>query len=74
MLVVRSFQLTQKNKKLEFKQLESAIQTKNEKNEVVSHSYRCSDMDKLVPEMMGVSKSILENVIFCHQEGFIFII
>ena len=49
MLVVRSFQLSQKNKKLEFKQLESAVQTRDEKGEVVSHSYRCSDMDKLVP-------------------------
>jgi DNA repair protein RAD50 len=25
-------------------------------------------MDKEVPELMGVSKAIIENVIFCHQE------
>ncbi|WVQ73482.1 hypothetical protein IAR50_003054 [Cryptococcus sp. DSM 104548] len=31
-------------------------------------STRCSEMDEEVPYLMGVSKSILENVIFCHQE------
>jgi DNA repair protein RAD50 len=25
-------------------------------------------MDAEVPRLMGVSKAILENVIFCHQE------
>ena len=34
----------------------------------VSQSYRCADLDKEIPELMGVSKPILENVIFCHQE------
>lgn len=34
----------------------------------VSQSFRCADMDKEIPELMGVSKPILENVIFCHQE------
>ena len=29
---------------------------------------KCSDMDKEIPELMGVSKAVLENVIFCHQE------
>ena len=34
----------------------------------MSQSYRCADLDKEIPELMGVSKPILENVIFCHQE------
>lgn len=25
-------------------------------------------MDKEVPELMGVAKAIIENVVFCHQE------
>lgn len=29
----------------------------------VSQSYRCSDIDKQVPELMGVSKAVLENVV-----------
>nr|XP_019013012.1 DNA repair protein RAD50 [Kwoniella pini CBS 10737]OCF51793.1 DNA repair protein RAD50 [Kwoniella pini CBS 10737] len=31
-------------------------------------STKCSEMDEEVPLLLGVSKSILENVIFCHQE------
>lgn len=31
-------------------------------------STKCSDMDEEVPLLLGVSKAILENVIFCHQE------
>lgn len=31
-------------------------------------SYRCADMDKEIPALMGVSKAILENVIFVHQD------
>lgn len=67
-VAVRSFQLTQKEKKAEFKQLEAALLTDNGDGGVQSHSYRCMDMDKLIPELIGVSPAILENVIFCHQE------
>lgn len=35
---------------------------------MVSQGYKCGDLDKEVPELMGVSKAILRNVIFCHQE------
>ncbi len=31
-------------------------------------STKCSDMDEEIPLLLGVSKAILENVIFCHQE------
>ena len=31
-------------------------------------STRNSDLDEEIPRLLGVSKSILENVIFCHQE------
>ncbi|OCF37294.1 DNA repair protein RAD50 [Kwoniella heveanensis BCC8398] len=31
-------------------------------------STKCSEMDEEVPLLLGVSKAILENVIFCHQE------
>ncbi|KAF6166423.1 hypothetical protein GIB67_034974, partial [Kingdonia uniflora] len=30
-------------------------------------SYRCADMDREIPALMGISKAILENVIFVHQ-------
>lgn len=68
MVVVRSYQLTQKEKKTEFKQLEAAIHTRGTDGKITSNSHRCSEIDKLVPDLMGVSKAILENVILTHQE------
>ncbi|KAK2973610.1 hypothetical protein RJ640_027520 [Escallonia rubra] len=66
---IRSFQLTQKASKMEYKAIESVLQTINpHTGEKVCLSYRCADMDREIPALMGVSKSILENVIFVHQD------
>lgn len=69
-VVTRSFQLTQKSGgKLEKKDLDQVIQTLDEKTgEKVSVSRKCADINATVPDMMGVSKAILENVVFVHQE------
>jgi DNA repair protein RAD50 len=61
-------QLIQKASKQEYKTIDGALQTLNDKGELVSQGYKCGDLDKEVPELMGVSKAILRNVIFCHQE------
>ncbi|CAA7027279.1 unnamed protein product [Microthlaspi erraticum] len=66
---IRSFQLTQKAKKMEYKAIDSVLQTINpHTGEKVCLSYRCADMDREIPALMGVSKAILENVIFVHQD------
>ncbi|KAK4483342.1 hypothetical protein RD792_010528 [Penstemon davidsonii] len=81
---IRSFQLTQKATKMEYKAIESVLQTINpqtgeedlilikkrmgEERLKVCLSYRCADMDREIPALMGVSKAILENVIFVHQD------
>uniref|UniRef100_A0A0A9AU83 DNA repair protein RAD50 n=1 Tax=Arundo donax TaxID=35708 RepID=A0A0A9AU83_ARUDO len=66
---IRSFQLTQKASKMEFKAIESILQTINpHTGEKVCLSYRCADMDREIPALMGVSKAVLENVIFVHQD------
>lgn len=31
-------------------------------------SSRCAEIDTEIPNLLGVSKAVLENVIFCHQE------
>jgi len=69
-VVTRSFQLAQKSGgKLEKKDLDQVIQTVDEKTgERVSVSRKCADINATVPDMMGVSKAILENVVFVHQE------
>lgn len=68
-VIVRSFQLTQKAKALQFKALDQVLQTFNQETGAKEAiSYRCADIDRLVPQLMGVSKAVLENVIFVHQE------
>jgi DNA repair protein RAD50 len=31
-------------------------------------STKCAEIDSEVPQLLGVSKAVLDNVIFCHQE------
>lgn len=67
-VVIRSFQLTKKKNKLEFKTLDGVIRTTDENGNKVSISHKCAELDREVPDLLGVSPAILENVIFCHQE------
>jgi len=64
----RSFSLTQKATKMEYKAFEAALQTVDSSGAKQSLSYKCADLNRLVPELMGVSPAVLENVIFVHQE------
>mgnify|MGYP002803373293 FL=1 len=69
---IRSYQLTNRRVagrlKPTFKALESVLRTTADDGSKASLSHRCADMDTQVPELMGVSRAVLENVIFCHQE------
>jgi len=69
---IRSFQLTNRRVggkiKPQYKALESVLRTMSEDGNKASLSHKCADMDVQVPELMGVSRAVLENVIFCHQE------
>ena len=50
-------QLTQKKTTLQFKALDQTLQTVNrESNQKEALTYRCADMDRIVPSLMGVSK------------------
>lgn len=69
MVCTRSLQSTQKKSKLEQKTLESLLSTTDPTTgEPVSISSRCAEMDAEVPLQLGVSRAVLENVLFCHQE------
>ncbi|KAM7143003.1 DNA repair protein RAD50 isoform 4-T6 [Molossus nigricans] len=67
MAVHRSMVCTQKNKKTEFKTLETVI-TRIRNGVKISISSKCADTDREMISSLGVSKSVLNNVIFCHQE------
>ncbi|KAL4659760.1 DNA repair protein RAD50 [Arapaima gigas] len=65
--VQRSMQSTQKGKKTEFKTLEGVI-TRIKHGEKVSLSSKCAEIDREMITALGVSKAVLNHVIFCHQE------
>ncbi|RZF47734.1 hypothetical protein LSTR_LSTR005998 [Laodelphax striatellus] len=62
-VVCRSMKNIQKLKNMEFKKVDQTISLNNE---MISN--RCVDVDEQMCYFMGVSKPILNYVIFCHQE------
>ncbi|KAF3705641.1 DNA repair protein RAD50 [Channa argus] len=65
--IQRSMSCTQKGKTLSFKSLEQVI-TRIKDGEKVSMSSKCGDLDREMISALGVSKPVLNHVIFCHQE------
>ena len=62
-------QVVQKAKKQEFKTVEGIISQLDSAGKVTSSmSSKCADVDKEMANLLGVSKAVLNNVIFCHQE------
>jgi DNA repair protein RAD50 len=68
MVAVRAMELDQKKTKMTFKQLDGALRTVDKDGNRQALSHKCSELDKQIPLMLGVSKAILEHVVFCHQE------
>ncbi|XP_031725130.1 DNA repair protein RAD50 [Anarrhichthys ocellatus] len=63
----RSMSCTQKAKNYTFKSLEQVI-TRIKDGEKVSLSSKCGELDREMISSLGVSKAVLNHVIFCHQE------
>ncbi|KAM9729065.1 DNA repair protein RAD50 [Menidia menidia] len=63
----RSMSCTQKAKNNTFKSLEQVI-TRMKDGEKVSLSSKCGELDREMISALGVSKAVLNHVIFCHQE------
>ena len=62
LLIDCDLQLTQKKTTLQFKALDQTLQTVNrESGQKEALTYRCADMDRIVPSLMGVSK------VGCHS-------
>lgn len=67
MVVTRSLQLTFKKTARQQKTLEGQLMTVVN-GERSSISTRVAELDLLMPQSLGVSKAILDSVIFCHQD------
>ncbi|KAI0322043.1 AAA domain-containing protein [Amylostereum chailletii] len=73
MLAVRNLSVTmKKNGAMTMKTLESILGLANANLEKGGKrgviSTKCAEMDTEIPHLLGVSRAVLENVIFCHQE------
>ena len=61
-------QLTQKKTALQFKTLDQTLQTFNkETGQKQALSYRCADIDRIVPSLMGVSKVCSQMPLLAHS-------
>ncbi|KAH8924104.1 hypothetical protein BT69DRAFT_109908 [Atractiella rhizophila] len=71
MIVDRRLQVTKKATTYSMKTLEGTLSYADGGEDASRRrtvSTKCSELDEEIPIQLGVSKSILENVIFCHQE------
>nr|CCC95419.1 unnamed protein product [Trypanosoma congolense IL3000] len=69
MQVIRSFQAVRARNKTSFTTLDNIVAFQDAATgKVVSSTYRSNDVDRAIPDMLGVTPAVLEHVIFCHQE------
>lgn len=67
LICTRSIQSTLKKGKIEQKTLDTSL-LKEEGNKNILIGSKLADIDRDIPKHLGVSHSILNNVIFCHQD------
>ncbi|KAK8394416.1 hypothetical protein O3P69_006540 [Scylla paramamosain] len=68
MTAMRSMEATQKPKKVEVKTITTTIAMRDDSGHVTTIDGKCNDVLASMATYLGVSKAILNNVIFCHQE------
>lgn len=67
MVVTRSLQLTVKKATRSVKSLEGSLLMVKD-GERTTISSRVAELDQVMPQYLGVSRAILDSVIFCHQD------
>ena len=68
MVATRSLQLTVKKTTRQQKTLEGQLLMISENGERTAISSRVAELDQILPQYLGVSKAVLDSVIFCHQD------
>ncbi|XP_042867629.1 DNA repair protein RAD50-like [Penaeus japonicus] len=68
LVTTRSLEATQKLKKIECKTIDATLQRRRPDGTADAISSKCADFEAEISSSLGVSKPILNNVIFCHQE------
>lgn len=60
--------INNRTKGLSFKTRENQLKAIDSFGNKETMSSKVTDIEKLIPQMLGVNKAILEYVVFCHQE------
>eukprot|EP00835_Amoeboradix_gromovi_P004007 NODE_290_length_11632_cov_0.441256.p1 type:complete len:1241 gc:universal NODE_290_length_11632_cov_0.441256:2619-6341(+) len=68
MTMNRNLQASQTKKGVSMKTLEALLQVEDENGGSHNITQKCADVNAEIQNRLGVSKAILENVIFVHQE------
>ncbi|KAF9437733.1 DNA repair protein rad50 [Entomortierella beljakovae] len=69
MSITRSLAVTVKKNSFSQRTLENVLAVVDpQTGELATVSAKCAELDADVPDHLGVSRAILDNVIFCHQE------
>ncbi|CAH0691791.1 unnamed protein product [Spodoptera exigua] len=68
MEVTRSMKVVLQKKKATFRTLDSLLSVTTETGKTKDISKKCADLDAVLHDELGVSRAILNTVIFCHQE------
>jgi DNA repair protein RAD50 len=53
---------------MEYKALDGVVRMTDSNGEKVSLTQKCSELDAHIPDLLGMSPAIMDNVVFCHQE------
>ncbi len=68
MKVTRIAEVAMKKTKLSFTSKDTTIQLVDEHGTTKSYNHKVKDANTMIPEFLSVSKAVLDNVIFTHQE------
>ena len=67
-MIIRSMEATQTLKSITVKSIDSTISSKDSEGHTKDVSSKCIDVNMEILNLMGVSRPIINYVIFCHQE------
>ncbi|EQC41195.1 hypothetical protein SDRG_01171 [Saprolegnia diclina VS20] len=68
MVVQRTFRLQQMKSTCKYQALDGVVRMLDKHGKKLSINQKCGELDKHIPDLLGVSAAVLESVIFCHQE------
>ena len=64
----RYFKLHKTATRKTFKSADGVIHLQDSTGTFQSSSHKTTDFEKIVPSLLGASRAVLENVVFCHQD------